>query len=793
MQNKESSSTTRDEDTTREQLIHELNELRARMNRIKDRGEPQSRDEQGTRSKKHGEIPPSYGFHVLDALSDNIAILDKAGDIIFVNDAWQKFANENCGGQEVNTGPGVNYFYICENARGPNSDEATLALDGIKSVLNGEKEFYELEYPCHSPDKKRWYLMRVSPFRYGNERGIIVSHIDISRRRLAEEALKESEANLARAQHMAHIGSWYRDIRSGIMQWSDEIYRMIGARPQEFQVTYDLHLSYVYPEDRENVKNAIKAAINNEKPYDIEYRFVRNDGSICFVHSRGEVTFDEVDQPLGMFGILQDISERKRMEESLMLTQFSINNFKDAAFWVNPDGYFYYVNEEACRSLDYTREELLSMSVPDIDPDYSYARFNEHWEYLKRTGSFKFEARHRMKNGKIFPVEITSAYVKFYNDEYLVSFARDITDRKLAEESLRKLSRVVEEGPAIVMVTDLNGEIEYVNPRFTQVTGYAFDEVKGKNPRVLKSGKTSREEYEQLWATILSGHEWRGEFHNKKKDGDLYWESAIITPIKNDEGKITHFVAIKEDITERKLGEIALAESKAQAEFYLDLMAHDINNMNQVAMGYAEMALDKLASERALKEADKPLISNSLEMLKNSSRLIDNVRKLQRIKAGELRLEVVDLGRMIDESMTSFSGIQGSGIRLNIDHGQAAGCPVVANELLRDAIDNIISNAIKHSGGKARIDIGLSRIVENEREYCKLDIEDNGPGIPDELKSRLFSRFQRGRTKASGSGLGLYLVKMLIESYNGKVRVEDRVPGDHTRGSRFVILLPAAK
>jgi two-component system, cell cycle sensor histidine kinase and response regulator CckA len=139
---------------------------------------------------------------------------------------------------------------------------------------------------------------------------------------------------------------------------------------------------------------------------------------------------------------------------------------------------------------------------------------------------------------------------------------RDITDRKRMEEEARKLSRAVEQSPVSVIITDTKGNIEYVNPRFTEITGYTTEEVLGKNPRILKSGITPREEYERLWRIISSGKEWHGEFQNKKKNGSLYWESASISPVFGDNGAITHYLAVKEDITERKRTEDALRESE---------------------------------------------------------------------------------------------------------------------------------------------------------------------------------------------------------------------------------------
>ena len=144
----------------------------------------------------------------------------------------------------------------------------------------------------------------------------------------------------------------------------------------------------------------------------------------------------------------------------------------------------------------------------------------------------------------------------------VIGVATDMTEHRKAESEARRLSRAVEQSPASVVITDPNGDIEYVNPKFVEITGYSLEEVIGKNPRILKTGHTSPAEYRELWETITSGNEWRGEFRNKKKNGELYWESASISPIRGRNGAITHFVAVKEDITDRKRSEEALRLSE---------------------------------------------------------------------------------------------------------------------------------------------------------------------------------------------------------------------------------------
>jgi PAS domain S-box-containing protein len=166
------------------------------------------------------------------------------------------------------------------------------------------------------------------------------------------------------------------------------------------------------------------------------------------------------------------------------------------------------------------------------------------------------------KDGSRFPVllSITALLDEKGRITGFLGIGSDITTRKLAEVEIRKLSQAIEQSPVSIVITDTGGNIEYVNPKFVQVTGYSTSEVLGKNPRVLKSGDKSSEEYRHLWETILAGNVWRGEFHNKKKNGELYWESASISPIKDNNGIISHFVAVKEDITSIKAAQEELAK-----------------------------------------------------------------------------------------------------------------------------------------------------------------------------------------------------------------------------------------
>jgi PAS domain S-box-containing protein len=257
-------------------------------------------------------------------------------------------------------------------------------------------------------------------------------------------------------------------------------------------------------------------------------------------------------------------------------------------------------------------------------------------------------------------------------------------------------------------------------------------------------------------------------------------------PTYSSSGAISSYVTVCEDVTGRVRSEEELTQAKSLVELYIDLMGHDINNMNQVGMGYLEIALDTIP----VSDDKRTLLTKPLEAMENSSRLIDNVKKLRRANQDDVGLRPVDLGSVLKAVISDHGQAPGRDVLILYDGPENT--HVMANDLLKDVFVNIVSNAIKHSGGPVRIGIRQEAVTVEGKKYHRVLVEDNGPGISDEVKPVIFDRLSRGRSKTGGSGLGLYLVKSLIDNYGGTITVEDRVPGDWTQGTRFIVMLPAA-
>ncbi|MBE7553181.1 MAG: PAS domain S-box protein [Anaerolineales bacterium] len=308
-----------------------------------------------------------------------------------------------------------------------------------------------------------------------------------------------------------------------------------------------------------------------------ERRLRCKDGHLLPVEIRGQMMADGK-----MLAFVRDITERRRVEAARRESEQKFRSFVEQSSegfaLVEEQGLVIEWNQAQEQMTGLRRAQVIGRPAWEVQQELlpPEVRTLERYERNKQTvgealhtgQSFIFnktlEAQVMKPDGErrffqqtVFPIKTNQGY-------WIGSVSRDITEQRRANDQLRQLSRAVEQSPVSIVITNTMGAIEYVNPKFTQVTGYTLAEVIGQNPNLLKSGYTSPEEYQRLWDTITSGGQWRGEFQNRKKNGDLYWEAATISPILNERGKITHFLAVKEDITERKRAEAALQASEAR-------------------------------------------------------------------------------------------------------------------------------------------------------------------------------------------------------------------------------------
>lgn len=390
---------------------------------------------------------------------------------------------------------------------------------------------------------------------------------DVTERVQAEEALRVSENRYRLLFERNAAGVLRSTVDGRILGCNDSLARLLGySSPGEL---LNAHVRQIW-DDPADLEQMLAELSQQEKLSNYEVRFRRQDGKPVWAVLNIHRTDRQGGEPAGLEGTVVDITQRKLAEERLLLTQFSIDHASDAITWLDDQGRIVYVNEAGCQSFGRSREELLSLTIAEIDPDFPVEAWEKSWERVKAAGSVTFEARHMTKLGRVFPVEVTENYLQFGGKEYSCSFSRDITERKEAERQINLQVTALKAAANGIVITDQEGEILWANPAFTRLTGYEPHEVVGRSHRVLKSGSQDKAFYQNLWRTIMAGKVWQGELVNKRKDGSHYTEEMTITPVQDDRGAITHFIAIKQDVSERKRAQDDLYQARQMLETVLN-------------------------------------------------------------------------------------------------------------------------------------------------------------------------------------------------------------------------------
>ncbi|MEI8075498.1 MAG: PAS domain S-box protein, partial [Bacteroidota bacterium] len=422
-------------------------------------------------------------------------------------------------------------------------------------------------------------------------------------------------------------------------------------------------------------------------------------------------------------------------------------------------------------------------------------------EALKRGYRSSISLPIRMDNNvtHIFTLYTSKSY--FFTEEQIellvnitenISFALHafhVADlKKVSEMELLKVLKAIEQSSASIVISDVNGNIEYVNPAFSKLTGYSFAEAIGQNPRILKTGHTSDKEYEDLWDKLSNHTEWSGEFCNKKKNGELYWEFAVISPVLNDVGEITNYVAVKENITARKI----LEEDQKRLTTDLFKRNHDLEQFSYILSHNIRGPLSNILGLKnaLMRNSAKALEPGLLEAISVSAETMDQVIKevTQIIHTKKLSLEVkseVDFEKLVNSVKDNINQflIEKKAV-INTDFSNAPSCYSLES-YLNSIFYHLIVNALKFSkpGIPPKIDIW----TESTPEKIIIHFKDFGIGIDlHRFGKAIFNLYKRFNLNVEGRGIGLYLVKSQVEFLGGDIVLKSE-PNEWTE---FIIVLP---
>lgn len=630
--------------------------------------------------------------------------------------------------------------------------------------------------------------------------------------------LEKAESEYKQALNMLDKGKFsYRDIFEAvndaifihdaqdgrILDVNQRALEMYGYSKNEIiQLDVEALSQGVSPYSRSEAEKNIQKAATGEQHL-FEWRARKKNGDLSWVEVNLKIVAFEGQECV--IAIVRDIDARKKTEKALRLTQYTIDKSVDQAFWMTRDGSVFYVNDAACRTLGYPREELLKLSIPGIDPTVSPEKFAKHWSDLQKNGSVSLESFHRTKDGHVYPVEIRANYVVFDGEEYNCAFSTDITERKRMEQSLREsegfLRTLLKTIPDLIWLKDTNGVFLACNEMFEHFLGAKEENIVGKTDydfvekdlanffrehdrKAVAAGKPSRNEE---WVTFA-------------EDGHRALLETIKTPMFDNQGKLIGVLGIARDITERKMAEEEKAKLEGQLQQAQKMeavgrlaggVAHDFNNVLSVIIGYGELALEWTDPAQEMHSALQ-------EIMKAARRSADVTRQLLAFARKQtISPKVLDINDTVEGLMKMLQRLIGEDIDLVWAPGEAVWTAKIDPGQINQILANLCVNARDAIADVGRITIETGN-VELDEDYCThhlgfipgeyilLAVSDNGFGMDAETLDNIFDPFFTTKEPGKGTGLGLAMVYGIVNQNNGFIKVYSE-PG---QGTTFKIYLP---
>ncbi len=629
--------------------------------------------------------------------------------------------------------------------------------------------------------------------------------IDMSERHKTEKTLQRTKNMLARTEYITHIGSWEWEIATDTVTWSEELFRIHQLKSADGTPSLAEQAKLYHPEDMAELKRVVDLASDKGTPYELELRAIRRDGETRNCLARGFAERDSEGRIVRLFGSLQDITERKKAEESLRLTRFSIDCSSDGFFWVTPDARIVDINEAACRSLGYSEEELLQLSVPDIDLFYNADVWLQHLEDLRQRGSQTFETVHTTKDGIQFPVEIVANHIQFGSEERVCAFARNITERKKAEEVLRERIKELNCLYAIASLIEKEESLDTICQGTVELMPGTWFHDEVACARIIldeQEFKTAnfQETKLRLTAEIILFNKPAGmvelcyleERPHMDEGPFLKEERSLINAIAKQLRRVVEHKRIEEEkkVLERQMQQTQKLESLG---VLAGGIAHDFNNILAIIMGYC--GLTKM--DCATAEKNMPHIEKAVERAAALCR-----QMLAYAGKAELAIFQVNMRVLVDEMVTMLKATLPQNAEINTD--LAIEIPFVNGDAgqIRQIIMNLIINASESLGkeqGKIGVSLATATVIAGQSdrdyngksippgEYVCLEVTDNGCGMDEETKWRIFEPFYT--TKFPGRGLGMSAVLGIINSHEGALQLRSQ-PG---QGTTIKVYLPVQK
>jgi PAS domain S-box-containing protein len=612
-------------------------------------------------------------------------------------------------------------------------------------------------------------------------------------RKQIELELKANEMQLTEAQQIANLGSWEWDVEANKVSWSDELYRIYGLQPQEFDVTYEATLTRVHPDDRKLVESTIEQTLHDKVHPNFDYRIIRPDGTVRVLQANGRVTDDDTGRTIKMVGTVMDITERMQLENTLRQSEEKyrelIENANDIIYTVNLSGGFTSMNRAGERMTGYTRQEVLQMNIADVIRPEDAERVRQRIaKNLAGGGAPDFELEIFAKDGGSVTMDISSRLI--VQDGAVVGIqgiGRDITDRKRAEAELRAREAQLSEAQTIAKLGSWEWDVA-TNKTNWSAALYDIYGIQPQDSSPTFEGYVSlvhpedRENVSALVGTALNSGQGCSYGHRIiRPDQSVRFHHVILRVTLNEAGHPTKLFGTAQDVTDRvqleeelkEARNVALESARLKSEFLAN-MSHEIRTPMNGVIGMTGLLLDTNLDEEQRDCAETIRASGDALLT-----IINDILDFSKIEAGKLQFEMLDFdlinavestvellaerahGKKIELASLIYSDVTRS---LRGDPGR-----------LRQVLTNLIGNAIKFTEC-GEVIVRAEKERETDRDIViRFTVTDTGIGISEAAQKNLFQAFTQadGSTtrKYGGTGLGLAISKQLIELMGGEIGV----------------------
>lgn len=601
------------------------------------------------------------------------------------------------------------------------------------------------------------------------------------------------------------LGYLELDNQLRITEWSAQAESIFGWKKSEVIGENIYELDFVYKLDYLQVEKAFRKLFSKEEKRNINrHKNKTKHGVLVDCVWYNSAVYDTSGELTSIFCLANDVSDLKRAQsqiaEEQQLSQWIIDSAQVGTWEWNILTSKGVVNDYYAALLGYTKDEISNFSVEElkemVHPQDKERVLTVITECLNsKINSIDLELRLRHKDGHYLSfLKKGSIIVKQGSDSSVFAgILTDVTHTRKVEEFIRKLSIATDQSPASVIITDMDGYIEYINQKFINVTGYTFDELRGKMLRIFKSGHLSDEDYNKMIHSIRSGKAWSGEHQNRKKNREKYWESVLISPILNEEGEIINFVAVSEDITERKAIQQELVNAKEKAEesdrlktAFLNNLSHEVRTPLNAIAGFSEILHEELVSDDKKANYAAEIVKSSRQLLL----MMENIINISIVETGMLIIQnaETDINEFLNEvynQMVLLSVNPSIELRIKSLVPRSTGRVLLDQVKLSQILSNLIINGYKYSS-KGIVEV-TCRIKDNSIHFS---VSDEGIGIPDSIKETIFERFLQGNNAVTGVnqglGIGLSVVKSYLDLLGGTISFESQ----EGKGTTFYFSIP---